>query len=131
MKKKLMSLIMVMVMAAFLLCGCGAPSTVEEYYSQPAVAAEIDAAMAEALAQQSEYLSACDWHVTGNTIVYEYTYNEGIEGDGSFIQSSLEAQKDEMIGGIKDECGVADPITVEYVYYAADGTVIADVVLAE
>lgn len=129
--KKFLSLAMAVIMSAFLLCACGEPVTVESYYSQPEIAAQIDEAMNDALAQQSAYLSDAGWHVTGNTIVYEYTYNEGIEADASVIESSLKEQGDEIVSSIKEECGVAEPITVEYVYYAADGSVVADVLLTE
>lgn len=131
MKKRILSLVTAVIMAAFVLCGCGAPSTVEEYYSQPAIAAQIDQAMEQALAQQSDYLSACDWSVSGNTLVYTYTYNEGIEVDTAVLNDTLNNSRDQLTAGIKEECGVEDEITIEYIYYAADGTVLADVAFKE
>lgn len=126
MKKRLIVLVAAMAMLLSLVA-CGAPATVEEYYTQPVVKESLDSQIEEMKGQYTSVYSDLGYTVEGNTFTYWFKFAEQIE-DAETAASQLESSiTEEMLSGIvadvESECGVTG-ITCEYIYYNADGTVI-------
>ncbi len=126
MKKRLLALVAAMVMVLSLVA-CGAPATVEEYYTQPAVKSALDAQIDEMKTGYTSVYSDLGYKVSGNTFTYWFQFADQIE-DADAAAEQLEANlTDDMLSSIvsdvESECGVTG-ITCEYIYYNADGSII-------
>lgn len=126
MKKRLLALIATMVMVLSLVA-CGAPATVEEYYTQPAVKSALDAQIEDMKAGYTSVYSDLGYEVSGNTFTYWFQFADQIEDADAAAEQLEGSLTDEMLSGIvsdvESECGVTG-ITCEYIYYNADGSII-------
>lgn len=101
--------------------------TLEEYYSQPQIKADLDEQMTSLKETYSDVYSDLGYELDGNTFTYYYKYASQIS-DANSAAEQLEASfTDEYMQGIIDsvaeECGIED-ITLKYIFYNADGSVI-------
>ncbi len=126
MKKRILALIATMVLV-FALVACGGASTVEEYYTQPAIQSALDAQIDNMKGSYAGVYSDLGYEVSGNTFTYWFQFADQIEDVDSAANQLKSSLTDDMLAGIvsdvESECGVTG-ITCEYIYYNADGSVI-------
>ena len=126
MKKKLLTLLTLGILAIGV-CGCAAkPSTVEEYYTRPAYQAALDEQIADFEESYSSTYSDIGYELSGTTFTYTYTFAQQLE-DVDSAKSQLDASLTDSsvadaLSSLAEETGVTDTITIEYVYYNADGS---------
>ncbi len=126
MKKRILALVAAMVMVIGLVA-CGAPATVEEYYTQPAVKSALDSQIESMKGSYAGVYSDLGYEVSGNTFTYWFQFADQIEEVDAAADQLEASLTDEMMSGIvsdvESECGVTG-ITCEYIYYNADGSVL-------
>ncbi|MBQ8246936.1 MAG: DUF4854 domain-containing protein [Lachnospiraceae bacterium] len=126
MKKRLLALVAAMVMVLSLVA-CGAPATVEEYYTQPEIKEALDSQIEQMKGSYTGVYSDLGYEVSGNTFTYWFQFADQIEDADAAAEQLEGSLTDEMLSGIvsdvESECGVTG-ITCEYIYYNADGSVI-------
>ncbi len=126
MKKRLLALVAVMVMALCLVA-CGKASTVEEYYTQPAIKSALDSQIDSMKGSYAGVYSDLGYEVSGNTFTYWFQFADQIKEVDAAADQLEASLTDDMLAGIvsdvESECGVKG-ITCEYIYYNADGSVI-------
>lgn len=101
--------------------------TLEEYYSQPQIKADLDEQMTSLKETYNDVYSDLGYELDGNTFTYYYKYASQISNANSAAEQLEASFTDEYMQGIIDsvaeECGIED-ITLKYVFYNADGSVI-------
>ena len=126
MKKKLLALVAAMIMVIGLVA-CGAPATVEEYYTQPLIKESLDSQINAMKGDYAGIYSDLGYTVEGNTFTYWFKFAEQVEDvDAAASQLDAALTDDVFAGIVKDietECGVTG-LTGGYIYYNADGSVI-------
>lgn len=99
--------------------------TLEDYINSPMVKTSLDNTMQQLLEENSQVFSDIGYYVDGNEITYYYTFAyDASAQDFSGQKASLDANADSLIGGMRQESGVQEEISVNYIYYNNDGSVL-------
>lgn len=125
--KKLVSRILLPLMACLMLVACGAPSSLEEILTSDAAVAETEKAKEDLLSQYSDTYSDYAMEVSGNNLTYKYYYVEELSASADDLKAALEAESSwsDLITQTKDEIEKTSkirPESVTFAYYTADGT---------
>ncbi|MBQ8148034.1 MAG: DUF4854 domain-containing protein [Lachnospiraceae bacterium] len=128
MKKKLVALLFAGLLAICLV-GCSKPANLEEYFEKPAVKESMDQEVAAQKLANSDTFSDIGYSISGNTFTFTYTSAMQIDNvplvssqlDAALTQSSVEP----FINDLEDSTGF-DDITIQYIYYNNDGSVLLD-----
>lgn len=131
--KKAVVLALAAMMTVFALCACGAPSakTVETYYAQDSVKAQMDQTLQSTLEAMSSVYSKIGYTVSGNTMTYDYTFVDGIIDQETFndgkddMDANLRSQTEgTLIPQLHTETDVQDTVAIVYNYYTSDGSLL-------
>ena len=129
--KKLVSRILLPLMACLMLVACGTPSSLEEILTSEAAVAETEKAKEDLLAQYSDTYSDYAMEVSGNNLTYKYYYVAEYSDSAEDLKAALEGTDwADLINQTKDSIEKETkirPETVTFAYYTAEGTEIFSV----
>jgi len=69
--------------------------------------------------------------VTGNRMIYEYTYIGNIGDSQESLELNAQASKGRLFEALRQMLDTKDPMEIQFIYYNEDGSVAADFVLYE
>lgn len=124
MKRRLL-IIAAIAMLALGLTACGKPATVEEFYSRELYKAAMEEQITQLEETYADTYSDIGYSLSGNTFTYTYTYKMQID-DTAGLKKNLESALtqdavDDSITALEEETGITG-VSVQYIYYNADGT---------
>ncbi len=124
MKRRLL-IIAAIAMLALGLTACGKPATVEEFYSRELYKAAMEEQITQLEETYADTYSDIGYSLSGNTFTYTYTYKMQID-DAAGLKKNLESALtqdavDDSITALEEETGITG-VSVQYIYYNADGT---------
>lgn len=125
-KKRVISLLLVLVCAMSVLVACG-KKTLESYYGSQT--SKFDNEVKNLKVQYANTYSDIKYDITGNTITYSYYYKDTYSGtQKNTIKNQMEQVLPNMCksvtSDVKKESGVKDRITVKVEFYNGDGTLL-------
>ena len=124
MKRRLL-IIAAIAMLALGLTACGKPATVEEFYSRELYKAAMEEQITQLEETYADTYSDIGYSLSGNTFTYTYTYKMQID-DTAGLKKNLESALtqdavDDSSTALEEETGITG-VSVQYIYYNADGT---------
>ncbi|MBQ0042557.1 MAG: hypothetical protein KBS85_04430 [Lachnospiraceae bacterium] len=153
--KKFGALVLAVAMTAMTLCACGAQTTAPaatdnttntttdntntttdnatsgkttlgSFYNTPDKKAAMDKAIDPSREQLASMYSSITLDFVDNSIIYTYTFQEGIVDPSQFSadEAALESMAGTVASACAQEAGVTDTITVTFTYVDFDGTVL-------
>ena len=129
--KKLVSRILLPLMACLMLVACGTPSSLEEILTTEAAMQETEKVKEQLVTEYDGVYSDYKMEVTGNNIVYKYYYSEEYSEYAEDLKAAL-AEEDwsatiENSKAEIEKSAKIRPESITFAYYTADGTEIYSV----
>ena len=104
--------------------------TLEDYYTQPGIQEAVDEQIDEARVQYADTYSDVGWYVYENTFTYWYEFKNPVadpEAMENQIRTNLSnSNLSDLVEMMEQQTGVTG-ITIEYIYYNSDGSLICSV----
>lgn len=109
--------------------------TLEDYFNDNTqITSAMDAQVEHYLETDSDTYSDLGWEVEGNTLTYWYQLKQQVPNPDEaweVMESNIDdSQLADLVAGIEEETGV-EGVTLQYIYYNADGSVIGTITYPE